>query len=221
MFKKVLIVEDQEIANISVQKTLEELGIKTAKYVYYCDHALTWMQNALKSGEPYDLLISDLFFEEDEFKQKLSGGVALIKALRQQQPNLKIIVFSAESRPAAIDALFKELAIDGYVRKARRDAQALKQAINVVYKGGKYIPTDLKQSIKEKNSHAFTPFDITIITLLSKGVLQKDIPFYLQQHNIKPAGLSSVEKRLSLMKEVLEFSKNEQLVVYCKEMGLI
>ncbi|MDX3914908.1 MAG: response regulator [Pseudosphingobacterium sp.] len=221
MFKKVLIVEDHEVTNISVRKTVEELGIPITKYVYYCDDAFTWMQNALKSGEPYDLLISDLFFEEDEIKQKLAGGIELIKATRQLQPNLKVLVFSAESRPATIDAIFKELAIDGYVRKARRDAQALKQAISTIYKGGKYIPTDLKQSIKKKNSHEFTAFDITIIKLLSQGVLQKDIPFYLQQHNIKPSGLSSVEKRLGQIKEVLEFSKNEQLVIYCKEMGLI
>jgi len=221
MFKKVLIAEDHEIANISVQKTLEDLGIETAKYVYYCDHAFTWMQNALKNGEPYDLLITDLFFEEDEFKQKIADGTALVKAIKKEQPNLKIIVFSAESRAATIDALFSELAIDGYVRKARRDAQTLKQAINTVYKGGKYISPDLKQNIKEKNSYEFSAFDITIISLLSQGVLQKDIPFYLQQKNIKPSGLSSVEKRLNRMKEVLEFSKNEQLVVYCKDMGII
>lgn len=221
MFKKVLIAEDHEIANISVQKTLEDLGIKGSKYVYYCDHAFTWMLNALKSGEPYDLLITDLFFEEDDFQQKLTDGRALIKAIKKEQPGLKVIVFSAESKAAVIDALFNEFGIDAYVRKARKDAQALKQAITTVYRGAKYMPSDLRQSIKEKNSHEFSSFDITIITLLSKGVLQKDIPYYLQQHQIKPSGLSSVEKRLSLIKEVLEFSKNEQLVAYCKEMGII
>jgi two-component system capsular synthesis response regulator RcsB len=52
-------------------------------------------------------------------------------------------------------------------------------------------------------------------------MLQKDIPDYLQQKEIKPSGLSSIEKRLNLMKESLGFTKNEQLVAYCKDFGLI
>lgn len=223
MFEKVLIAEDHEIANISVQKTLADLGVKNPKYVYYCDDALAWIKNALKSNEPYDLLITDLSFEEDHYTQKIESGIELIKAVKQAQPTLKILVFSAENKVAVIDKLFKdeELNIDAYVRKARHDAQDLKMALEAIAKNKKYLTHDLKQSIKEKNSHEFTAFDITIITLLSKGMLQKDIPNYLQQNNIRPAGLSSLEKRLNLIKEVLGFSKNEQLVAHCKDMGII
>lgn len=221
MFKKVLIAEDHEIANISVQKTLEELGIAEARYVYYCDDAFAWIKRAITVGQPYDLLITDLYFEEDHCKQTLSSGEELIRVVKEVQPRLKIIVFSAENRPAVIDNLFKVFSIDGYVRKARRDAQNLKQAIHAVCQHHTYISPDLKQTIKAENTYEFTPFDITIISLLSQGVLQKDIPYYLQQKNIKPSGLSSVEKRLNLMKEILAFSKNEQLIAYCKDIGII
>ncbi|RZM30077.1 MAG: response regulator, partial [Pedobacter sp.] len=78
-----------------------------------------------------------------------------------------------------------------------------------------------RQNVKQKNAYEFSEFDITIISLLSQGRLQKDIPNYLQENNIKPSGLSSVEKRLNLMKEELSFSKNEQLVAYCKDFGII
>lgn len=221
MFKKVLIAEDHESANISVQKTLESLGVECAKYVYYCDDALTWVRNALRSGEPYDLLITDLYFEKDHYEQQLSDGKELIEAAKQVQSDLKVIVFSAESRPAIVNELFRTLSIDGYVRKARRDAQHLKEALQVVYDHKTYLPPDLKQTVREKNSHEFSAFDVTIISLLSKGVLQKDIPYYLRQNDIKPSGLSSVEKRLNLMKEILSFSKNEQLIAYCKDIGII
>lgn len=221
MFKKVLVAEDHEITNISVQKTLEAFGIAENKYVYYCDHAIAWIRNALRSGMPYELLITDLYFEDDHNEQKLSSGVELIKAVREVQPSLKVIVFSAENRPAIIDDLFKTLSIDGYVRKARRDAQHLKEALETVYRHKVYLAPDLKQTVKEKNSHEFSAFDVTILSLLSQGLLQKDIPYYLQQKDIKPSGLSSVEKRLNLMKEVLGFSKNEQLIAYCKDIGII
>lgn len=221
MFEKVLIAEDHESTNISVRKTLNDLGIADAKYVYYCDDAFNWMQKALKDNQPYDLLITDLYFEEDHIKQEIPDGLSLIKAAKHAQPNLKTIVFSAEGRANVINNLLNNLSIDAYVRKARRDAQYLKQAIDAVCNGRKYISPDLKQAIKEKNSYEFSTFDITIISLLSQGILQKDIPWYLQQKDIKPSGLSSVEKRLSQMKEILEFSKNEQLVAYCKDIGII
>jgi two-component system capsular synthesis response regulator RcsB len=221
MFKKVLIAEDHESANISVRGTLADLQIVNTDYVFYCDHAFTWIKKALKNDDPYDLLITDLFFEEDHNEQKISGGAELIKAIRNVQPELKIIIFSAEGKLAAIEALFKELDINGYVRKARNDAKDLKLAMNSVYEGHRYTSIDLKKAIKERNSHEFTAFDIEIISLLSKGTLQKSIPLYLHQNNIKPSGLSSVEKRFNLMKEVLGFSNNEQLIAYCKDMGII
>lgn len=221
MFKRVLIAEDHETTSISVRKTLEELGITKTDYTYYCDDALMHIKKNVLSEQPYDLLITDLSFEEDHRKQKLLGGTELIAAVRALQPSLKVLVFSAENKVAVIDSLFKELAINAYVRKARHDAKELKLAIEAIAINKTYISEHLKQVVKQKNVHEFSSYDITIISLLSQGTLQKEIPAYLQKNNIKPSGLSSVEKRLNLMKEVLNFSKNEQLVAYCKDFGII
>ncbi|MDN5289034.1 MAG: Transcriptional regulator [Mucilaginibacter sp.] len=221
MFKSVLIAEDHESASISVRKTLEDLGIAYTQYAYYCDDALMKLQIGLRNKEPYDLLITDLSFEEDSNLQQVTGGAALITAARSLQPELKILVFSAEHKAAVIEPLFDELHINGFVRKARYDAQELKSAIASIYHNKQHFPAHLRQAIKEKNTYDFSDFDITIIYLLAQGMLQKDIPTYLQQNKIRPSGLSSVEKRLNLMKETLEFSKNEQLVAFCKDMGII
>jgi len=221
MFKKILIAEDQEMANISLQKTLISLGIENPEYVYYCDDALTWIKNALKAEQPYDLLITDLHFLEDHNEQKIIGGAELIKAAKQVQPNLKTLVFSAENKPAIFDTLFKEMDIDGYVRKARNDAQYLQLALRAISNNKKYLSPELKLTRKENNSHDFSDLDIAIISQLASGNPQKNIPSYLQENDIKPSGLSSIEKRLNLMKEVLGFSKNEQLIAYCKDIGII
>lgn len=221
MFKKVLISEDHESTNISVRKTLADLGIKNADYVYYCDDALVRVKKAIQNKNTYDLLITDLSFEEDHNVQQITGGVALIKAAKQIQPDLKILVFSAENKQAFIETLFKELEIDGYVRKARYDAQELKAAIMEISEGKKYVSVSLRQVLKQKNSHEFSTLDVNIVALLSQGIHQKNIPTYLQEKNIKPSGLSSIEKRLGLMKDVLGFTKNEQLIVFCKDMGII
>ena len=221
MFEKVLIAEDHESSNISVRKALEDYGIADSDYVYYCDDALARISNAVKSGEPYDLLITDLSFEEDHIPQNICSGEELIRAVRDLQPQIKILVFSAEGKPLLIDQLFKVLTIDAFVRKARRDVTELKMALEAIGKNRKYMSTGLRQSIKDTNSYDFKEYDIVLITLLSKGMLQKDIPVYLAEHQIKPLGLSSVEKRLNYIRESLNFTKNEQLVAFCKDIGVI
>jgi two-component system capsular synthesis response regulator RcsB len=220
MFQKALIAEDHESSNISVRITLEELGIYQ-DYVYYCDDALSRIENSKLQGSMYDLLITDLSFEEDSRIQKINNGAELIAAAKQILPSLKVLVFSVESKPAEIEKLLNNEDVDGFVRKARNDTREIKSAIYNLDQGLRHFPRQLIQLIRQKNTHEFTEFDITIITLLAQGMQQKNIPDYLKQHNIRPSGLSSIEKRLNHIKDVLEFTKNEQIVAFCKDMGII
>lgn len=221
MFKKVLIAEDHEMTNISVQKTLKDLGVEDVKYVHYCDHALTWINNALRDKDPYDLIITDIEFEDDESPQRLKDGLSLIKAIKIVQPDIKVILFTAKDRTIKISEMFKLNEIDGMVRKARHDGRHLREALQVVYNNKTYQSPDVKKVIQERNSHEFTLFDLHIIRLLYEGISQKDMPLYLQQREVIPSSLSSIEKRLNIMKDVLNFTKNEQLVAHCKEIGII
>lgn len=221
MFKKILIAEDHESINLSVQKTLEDLNIPNVDYVYYCDDALAKIQKSIRENEPYDLLITDLYYEEDHREQKIKDGKELIHKIKEIQSSLKIIVFSAEHKSGVIDSLFKDYEINGYVRKARNDSKELKKSIASVYINENYLSLDMKQEMKKLNSYEFSAYDITLVSLLSKGILQKNIPIHLQEKDIKPNSLSSVEKKLNSLKEDLEVTSNEQLVAFCKDIGII
>ncbi len=221
MFKKILIAEDHEMGSFSVQKTLEDLNIPKVDYVYYCDDALAKVQKALRENDPYDLLITDLSFEEDHYTQNIKDGQELIQKVREIQPTLKVIVFSSQHKSGIIDSLFKNYHINGYVRKARNDSKELKKSIASVFINENYLSTDLKQEVKKFNNYEFSAYDITLVSLLSKGILQKNIPVHLQEKDIRPNSLSSIEKKLNSLKEDLEVTSNEQLVAFCKDIGII
>lgn len=221
MIRKVLIAEDHQSANISIQRTLEQLKVEEIDYVYYCDDALLKIETQARAGKSYDLLITDLFFEEDYRAVKISGGAALVTAARKIQPDLKVLVFSAESKAAVIESLFRTQEIDGFVRKARNDARELELAFEKINANERHYPRHVVDFNKHQNTHSFSDFDITIISLLSQGTPQKNIPEYLQANNIKPSGLSSIEKRLNQIRGVYDFRNNEQLVAFCKDMGII
>jgi len=221
MITKVLIAEDHESANISIQKTLDELGVRHIDYVYYCDDAIAEIKKAQQSGKSYDLLVTDLNFEEDHRAQELRSGSALIAKAREIQPDLKVLVFSADQKELTIKMLIDQLEVDGYVRKARNDAKELKMAIEHISQNRTYFPRQVLQLIHRSNAHEFTEFDIAVIELLAQGVRQKDIPTFLAEKKIQPSGLSSVEKRLNYIREQLDCTNNEQLGAFCKDKGVI
>ena len=72
MFKKVLIAEDFESFNISVQKVLKDLKVENPDYAFYCDDAFLKVKKAVISsinrddadGESItDLLMCAKYFE--------------------------------------------------------------------------------------------------------------------------------------------------------------
>jgi len=221
MLKKVLIAEDQEMINSSIKRTLEDFGVHKADHVYYCDDAYSRISKAIQQGEPYDLLITDLMFEEDYRSNKLKDGRSLIQAVRQIQPHIQVMVFSGESRMAIIDELIVKQRINAYVMKARRDGQQLREALQALQQNRNCFPRDRSSAVAIQNAFNFTENDIVLVELLAQGHLQKEIPAILTSKAIKPAGLSSIEKRISKMKDALGFATTEQLIAYCKDVGII
>ncbi|MDQ8003375.1 MAG: response regulator [Pedobacter sp.] len=221
MLEKVLVAEDHQNSSKAVTKIIEELAIPLCHYVYYCDDAFTRLKNELNSGRPYDLLVTDISFIEDHRTQQLKSGVELIIAAREIQPQLKVIIFSGEDRTAKIQSYFKDLKVDGYVQKGRTDAIELEKAVEAVAKGQVYMPPGIREKINPSHSHQFTNYDVTVLSLLAEGKKLQEIPDLLVKLNISPSGKSSMEKRLNHIKTVLDFNKNEQLIAFCKDMGII
>ena len=221
MFKKVIIAEDHESGNIAVQKTLDILGVKNFAETAYCDDTLQKIQIGIAEQSAFDLLITDLSFDEDHREQKIKTGRALIEAVRNISPNIKIIVFSVTKKPKIIEALFQEQNINGYVSKGRGDAHELKKAIETVYKGERYLSQEHKLSIRESRSIELKNVEISILKLLSQGVFQKNIPSELQKMQITPNSLSSVEKTINHLKISFNANNNEQLIAICKDLGII
>ena len=215
MIDKVIIAEDQESSNLSVQKTMEDLRIRQSDYTFYCDDALSRIKMARKAELPYDVLITDLYFEDDGVSQTIADGFDLIRAAREVQPDIRVIVFSAENKSAKIKSLYDDYQIDGFVRKARHDVKELKSAFETISKGRQYYPRALTQIIRQSNTYEFTDFDVDIIRLLSQGNQQREIAGHLNR------SLSTIEKSLKKIRDEFGFSKNEQLVLWCKEKGLL
>lgn len=222
MFEKVLVVEDFDVINSGIKIALDELNIKEVDYVSYCDEAFLKIKKAFLKSESYQLIISDLSFENDGTPQQLKSGDELIEKIRNEFPDLKIIVFSVEDKSYRIQNLYNNLKIQGYVWKSRNGLKELKKAIHLAATSNEfYISPDLNSAIHPKKTIEITEYDVHIIEQLSKGVLQDNLPKIFEEKHIKPSGKSSIEKRLKFLKEHFNATNPAHLVAIAKDFGLI
>jgi DNA-binding NarL/FixJ family response regulator len=220
-FNHILVVEDQDIANLSLRITLEDLQLPRPMHSYHTGHATSLLNKAISEKCPYDLMITDLYFEQEGTGKQFPEGIELIRQAKAMQPELKVLVFSAENKITIIRRLYEELGIDGFVRKARGDAKELKDALEQLAQNRRYYPRDYRSLSAKGNQHDFTDRDKTIVRLLNEGYSQQEIADWLESNEMPPFGLSSVEKRLKLMRTAMNFSKNQQLIGFCKDLGMI
>jgi two-component system capsular synthesis response regulator RcsB len=221
MFKKVLIAEDFDSYNLAVNEALKSLSITDVSHALYCDEALVKIKRAMQEGAPFDLLVSDISFKPDAKKVAIENGIQLVAQARALQPNLKVIVFSIETRLHPLQYLLDTLQIDGYVLKGRNNVPELKWAIQNAYVGGRYISDEISHVIRNRSLEDIEDYDITLLDLLASGISQSEMSGVLQKRSINPSSVSSIEKRLNRLKATLGAANNVQLIVIAKDLGLI
>ncbi len=221
MFKKALIAEDADFMSSGIKSALKSIKIPVIEYAKYCDEAFLKLKNAMLINEPFDLLISDLSFLENLNPQRLSCGEDLIKETKELQPSIKTIIFSVEDKAHRVQNLCDVLKIDAYVSKHVNGERELKEAIPIVFNNGFFISPRLKPALQVKEDFEITDYDVSLLLYLSKGLEQKDISEKLKTKKISPSSISSIEKRLKLLKENFNANNPTQLIAITKDFGLI
>lgn len=221
MFKKVLIAEDMEDINKGVHTLLTELGVSHIQQVQYCDDAYLKIKRAALDNEPFDLIISDLSFKSDHRTQEYPSGEVLVKKIKTEYPNVKVIVYSVEDRLQPVRNLFNKHNIQAYVCKTRSGLKNLTKAIHSVYENTNFLSPEVSNALSSHNDLEIDDYDISLLDKLSKGFSQEEISALYKEQHISPASLSTIEKRLNKLR--IQFNANNaiHLVAIVKDLGLI
>lgn len=221
MFKKILAAEDIDSIQLGVSSILKELKIPQITHAQYCDEAYLEFKKALKDDQPYDLLITDLSFKESHRKERITSGEQLFKALKAEDPSLKVIVYSMEDHPQRFNNLWKTGLLDGYVCKDRRGLENLKDAMREVFNGCSYISQPLSDTVKQKNLVELDNYDMELLALLAQGATQEDIQQHFKSKNMKPNSRSSIEKRLRELRAEFGAKTTIHLITLLSDLRLI
>ena len=221
MFKKVLIAEDFDSINIAVKQTLEQLGVEEIHYAKYCDDALLKYKKAVQDNEPYNLLISDLSFVADYRKVEIPSGEKLLEVIKKLNPDMKVIVYSVEDKSYTIKSLFEDQKIDAFVHKGRNSISQLKTAIESLLYGKKFISPELAHVLNGKSTNEIDNYDIELLTHLASGVALEEMEPLFKKLNITPNSKSTIEKRVSKLKDYFKANNNIHLIAITKDLGII
>jgi two-component system capsular synthesis response regulator RcsB len=222
IFKKILIADDVDAVNFSLIEVLEAVGIVDIDQAGYCDEALLKLKKALFDQKPFELLISDLSFLPDHRDQKIKSGEELIKLAKLLQPSIKVIAYSIEDKPFVIKTLFEKHNIDGFVQKGRKSIEQLKTAIeSISLQDKKYLSPELSHVLKDQTINEIDKNDIKIIELLAEGLNQDEIVLRFKELNLIPNSKSTIEKKISKLKDYFKTESNIQLVLIAKDLGLL
>lgn len=222
MFKKILIAEDIDSIQDSVINQVKQLTNAEVHHSKYCDEAFLKIKKANLDGVPYDLLISDLSFAQDHRDAILNGGEELIKAVRDTQLHLKIIIYSIEDKTFKIKTLFEKLHINGFVSKGRYGSVELEKAIISLSKNDTdFIDSKALQAIKNSKTIEIEDYDLRLISYLSQGLTQAEIVEIFKKETKVPSSNSTIEKRLNKLKIYFKVKNTVHLISTAKDMGLI
>ena len=221
MFSKVLISDDLGSINQGVRTVLDGLGITNVTQVQYCDDAYLKIKSAYQNAEPFHLLITDLSFKSDHRAQTYASGEDLVKQLKQEYPDLKIIVYSVEDRLQKVRTLIQTYKADAYVCKGRNGLKEIDAAINTVYAGGIYVSQQVEHALSSNSNLEINDYDIELLKQLSNGLSQDEISSFLKSNAIAPSSLSSVEKHLNKLRIQFKANNAIHLVAIVKDLGLI
>lgn len=163
------IVIDGLIALLHKKKGMNVVGYSTDLI-----EAKEWLQT-----NEVDLVITEILFHNDDVTN-------LIKLIKSQHQNVKILILTGENRIKKVSELFK-LGIHGFIEK-HNETKALIEAIKCVSNGESYLGTELRERIIQNfsNSHpndenlsdvlnSITNRELEIIRLICEGCNSKEI----------------------------------------------
>lgn len=221
MFKRVLINDDHDAILANITEVLTQFNADSIEKSQYCDEAFLKVKKASLDHASFDLLITDLSFKRDHRATSIDSGEALIAKLRQDYPDLPIIVYSMKNQLQKVRQLVNKYQINAYVCKDRTGSLELAEALETVFKGELYVSPQVNKALSPKSQLEIDDFDVSVLQLLSQGQSQDEISTTLKARGTSPNSLSTIEKRLNKLR--IQFKANNiiHLVSISKDLGLI
>ncbi|ALU73886.1 response regulator [Tenacibaculum finnmarkense] len=219
---KILLVDDHQLileGILSCLKNIDNLVIETTNC---CDDAFSKIKTAIHSA-PFDIVFTDLSFEDTKGSLILDGGEALIKAIQKENIAIKTGVITGHFETNRVFNVIHNLNPNAYILKGSCTTDELTFAIKKMLKDQVYYTHEIHQKLSKRALIEIQMDEVAIQIL-------KELPKHTKITNlegvIKKADGSlvktrSIEAKLAKLRGDLQAHNNTDLVLKAKELGIL
>ena len=219
---KILLVDDHQLiieGILSYLKDIEGLEIETANS---CDEAYSKIKRNLHDN-PFQIVFTDLSFDNADSTSTLDGGEALIKKLQSEEISIKTGVITGHSETNRVFNVIHNLNPSAYILKGNCNTVELNFAIQKMLANEVYYTHEIHQKLL-KRALVEIQMDDTAIQIL------KELPKHTKINNMegiitKSDGtflkIRAIENKLAKLRTDLQAINNTDLVLKAKELGIL
>ena len=219
---RILIVDDHQLVIQGILCSLKEVGDFDVVTTNSCDEAFNLIKTHQKDN-PFQLLFTDLSFDNITEDSRLDGGEELIKAIKNNDIDIRIAVVTGHTETNRVYNVISNLNPNAYLLKSKCDASEIGFAVNKMLANDYYYTHEIHQKIMRRNIVQIQMDDVAIQIL-------KELPNHPKISNLegiikKGDGslikLRSIETKLGNLRADLNANNNTDLILKAKELGII
>ena len=219
---RILIADDHQLVIQGIVCSLKEVGDFDVVTTNNCDDAFQLIKSN-QNTNPFQLLFTDLSFDNTTEDTNLDGGEELIKAIRNNEFDIKIAVITGHTETNRVYNVISNLNPNAYLLKSKCDATEIGFAVQKMLANDYYYTHEIHQKIMKRNIIQIQMDDVAIQILKElpnhpklanlEGVIKKGDGSFLK--------LRSIETKLGSLRADLNANNNTDLVLKAKELGII
>lgn len=219
---RILIVDDHQLVIQGILCSLKEVGDFHVVTANTCDKAFQLIKMH-QNTNPFQLLFTDLSFDNTTEDSLLDGGEELIKAIRNNNFDIKIAVITGHTETNRVYNVIRNLNPNAYLLKSKCDATEIGFAVQKMLVDDYYYTHEIHQKIMRRNIIQIQMDDVAIQILKElpnhpkisnlEGIINKGDGSFLK--------LRSIETKLGNLRADLNANNNTDLVLKAKELGII
>ena len=219
---RILIADDHPLVLHGMHCALKEIGDFDVVTTNNCDAAF----ELIKSNEnttPFQILFTDLSFDNATQQTNLSGGEELIKAIRKSIIDIRIGVITGHTETNRVYNVISNLNPNAYLLKSKCDAAEVGFALQKMLNNEYYYTHEIHQKIMRRNivQIQIDEFALQILKELPNHVKIANLEGVITKKDGTIIKLRSIEAKLANLRTELNANNNTDLILKAKELGII
>ncbi|AUC85726.1 hypothetical protein CW731_10695 [Polaribacter sp. ALD11] len=219
---RILIADDHQLVLQGILCSLKDVGDFELVTTNNCDNAFELIKTH-QNKNPFHILFTDLSFDNCNEATNLDGGEELIKAIRNNEIDIRIGVITGHTETNRVYNVISNLNPNAYLLKSKCDATEIGFAVQKMLANDFYYTHEIHQKIMRRNIVQIQMDDVAIQVLKELPNHPKigNLEGIITKHDGSLLKLRSIETKLANLRTDLNANNNTDLILKAKELGII